>query len=124
MKGKRGQSMIEMLFSVAVVVLVLSGVVALLVSSFGARNKSVDRKKAVYVAEKLMDRMVSEKENSPNSFWTMTTRSGTEEGYGYSITLGSDNKCSNPQVCKEILIEINIDSGDNQKVELRRLFIQ
>ncbi len=117
--------MVELLFSVAIVVLILSGVVALLVSSIGSRNKGYDRKRAVYIAEKAMEGLVNQKGTTPDVFWAITTYTGNDEGYSYRVTLESQNKCTSPVTCKELEIIVSVPGADtSQQVKLRRLFVK
>ena len=67
-KRERGQSVIEVVFSVGVLVLVLGGVTTLLIKSVSGRTEGFDRKKATELAEVVIEGLVAEKRNNPDSF--------------------------------------------------------
>lgn len=86
-----GQSLMEVMFAVGVLALVLSGVVVLLVTSVSTRTKGFDRNKATRLGELVTEELISNKNNTPTTFWqlqgvTSATRPETEfAGYTYSV---------------------------------------
>ena len=88
-KKETGQSVLELLFSVAVLILVLGGVTSLLVKSLNGRTKGFDRKKASELAELVMEDLVAKEKNDPETFWQMedlNNESNSDfEGYEYSV---------------------------------------
>jgi len=71
MKNKKGQSLIEVIFSMGVVILVLVGVVMLVVVTAKAKRLSSERQKAIELSQLLIeDRINSFKDNdSMLNFW-------------------------------------------------------
>lgn len=69
MKNNKGQSLIEVLFSITVVVLVLTGVVSLMVKVLNVRGEASLRKKASDLSTIVIENKIKEKDNTPDSFW-------------------------------------------------------
>lgn len=94
-KKKSGQSLVEVVVSIGIVILITSGVVALLVNVLGGRTKSFDRKKATELAQKVVETMVADKNQQGNYFWSGTYWTGkylgqkvdvNYVGYFYNVT--------------------------------------
>lgn len=68
-----GQSLVEVVVSIGLVVLVVSGVVTLVVNSLGARNKGFDRKKATELAQKVTEKSCQIKSTTPIVFGSKLT---------------------------------------------------
>jgi hypothetical protein len=66
---KKGQGMVEVVFSIGVVMLILAGIVILMVNTFGAKNKGFDRKKATQLAQMIIEKNVADRDNAPGDFW-------------------------------------------------------
>jgi len=71
MKYNKGQSLIEVLFSITVVVLVLTGVVTLMVKVLSVRGEASLRKKASDLSTIVIENQIKEKNNTPDSFWNI-----------------------------------------------------
>ena len=69
MKNNKGQSLIEILFSITVVTLVLTGVVSLMVKVLNVRGEASLRQKAGNLSTIVMENQIKEKENKPSNFW-------------------------------------------------------
>lgn len=69
MKNNRGQSLIEILFSITVVVLVLTGVVSLMVKVLNVRGEASLRKKASDLSTIVIENQIKQKNNTPDIFW-------------------------------------------------------
>jgi len=54
-QNSKGQSLIDLIFSVGIIVLVLSGVVVLMVNSVSTKTKGFDRKTASRMADVVME---------------------------------------------------------------------
>jgi len=81
-----GQSIVEVIVAVGVIVLVLGGVVALMVRTMGSKNETFDRIKATEFAQMLMEEKVDESKNQQETFWSkvdaeLETKNGSEFGY-------------------------------------------
>ena len=118
MKNNSGQSLIEMVFSVAVVSVVIVGVVSLMANTMGVKNKSLDRKKAAELGNIVVEELVEEKLQDPTSFWKLTNSSNQSktgfEGYVYSITFTkvvSDGCRTDINDCADAVINITWNSG-------------
>lgn len=66
-----GQSLIEVVFSVGLVILVTTGIAVLLVNIIGSRTKSHERVRTAELSEIVMESLVSKKNNDPDEFWDM-----------------------------------------------------
>jgi len=69
MKNKKGQSLLEIIFSIGVVVLVLTGVAILVVNATKAKRISLEREKAVELSQILIENKVLEIKNNSFIFW-------------------------------------------------------
>lgn len=69
MKNKKGQSLIEIVFSIGIVVLVLTGVAMLIVGTNRAKRESTEREKAIELSQKLVENTVLEIKNNSFVFW-------------------------------------------------------
>lgn len=127
----KGQSLVEMVFSVGIIVMVLSGVVVLLINSVGARSKSMERNKAARMAELLVEDLGNTKRNNANSFWDLNeAREQTLSGYeGYIYSVGYsvvDNitGCidSGVTMCVDATVKVGWSGVNNQEYTVKRFF--
>jgi len=118
-KNNRGQSLIEVVVGVGIMALTLSGVVALMVFSMGARSKGIDRKKASEVAARVAERLVEQRNSNPAGFWgNLNNQIGTIDGVGYNAIFerkinSTDPGCSSiaePPTC--VNVSIGVTWGD------------
>lgn len=130
MNKNRGQSLVEVVFAIAVIALTLSGVVSLLVYSVGSRTKSFDRKRATELGEKVMEQLVDEEKNSPLAFWRLSNRVGltdTEFG-GYVCSVGFTNIVNGSTCgvgrtdCTEVVLTVGWSGSTNQQLNFNRFF--
>ena len=88
--GKQGQSLFEVVFAVGVIILVLTGVVALAVNSMGSRTRGYERKRASELGTKVIEGLIKEKNEDPLKFWKLAGAANQEDGdypgYRYSLT--------------------------------------
>jgi len=125
MKNKKGQSLIEIVFSICIVILVLTGVAVLTVSTNRAKTLSAERGKAVELSQMLIENKVLEIKNDGNNFWNSanglngTTKSNETRsdfpGYSYDTEYIDCNSGN----CKIIF---TVKWGDNQNLSVERLF--
>lgn len=73
LKKTTGQGLIEVIFSVGVVVLVITGVVVLMVGSMSVRTKVFDRKKAGELNQKVMESVVQKEMTEGLEFWDLNS---------------------------------------------------
>jgi len=119
---ERGQSMIEMVFAITIVALVITGVVVLIVTSIGSKNRSFSRKKAMEIAEMVMEDLVDQKKNESTVFWEKNTKIGVTlpnySGYSYDIGYSGMSDCSSD--CTMTIVTVKW--GDNQSVSINKFF--
>lgn len=134
-KRERGQSLVELIFSVGIIVLVLTGVVALVSNVLGARTKALTRKKATELATLVIEDLVNQSKNSPDIFWTLTNRTGITSpdfpGYNYSVNFA--NIFGQPQYpncgvgqtnCTEVTVNVGWSEKTPQSVIFNRFFLK
>jgi len=90
MNNNKGQSLVEILFSITVVILVLTGVVSLMVKVLNVRGEASLRQKAGNLSTIIIENQIKEKENNPEGFWnTNSLNNQTWDGFSgftYDIT--------------------------------------
>ena len=127
----KGQSLVELVFSIAVIVLVLSGVVVLVINVLGSRTKAFDRKRATRLAELVTEQLVDQKENDPVIFWqlspiiNMTNSSTDYQGYTYSVGFTNvvGGSCGvGITDCAEAVLSIGWSGKTNQVLIFNRFF--
>ncbi len=121
MKNKRGQSLIDVVFSIGILSLVLVGVMMLVVGTAKAKIMASERQKAIQLSQLLIETKVVEVKNDMLTFWN----SGHEnkinqseigfDGYLYDVRYESCDTYS----CKIIF---TVKWGDNQSLSVERLF--
>lgn len=102
----RGQSLIEIVFAIGLIMVVMTGIVALLINTIGAKTKSYDRNKSVELSQVVMEGVIYNKEVNPTSFWDLNSSywanlrqsqiDANFPDYSYSLTptVYSGNGCS------------------------------
>lgn len=126
MKNNKGQSLIEVIFSMGVVILVLVGVVMLMVITAKAKRIASERQKAIELSQLMIEETVLYSKNNTLEFWE-TISVGNEittsvcnnfSNYSCQIQYISSD-CDNKQ-CKLIF---NITwEDDSQNLSVERLF--
>jgi Tfp pilus assembly protein PilV len=120
---QRGQSLIELVLSAAILVLVTTGVVALMVKSLGTRNKGFDRNKASRLGALVVEELVNARNDSSVDFfgidYSPTIDMANFSGYNYSIGYSSVN-CG-ARACKEAVVRVGW-SGTADTIVVTRLF--
>ncbi len=125
----RGQSLIEVVFAIGLILLVVSGIVSLMLSSLGSRSKGYDRLKAVELSQIVMESMVNEKTTDPSSFWNShstfwTTNMGTTQtntnypNYNYTVAANprNDPGCNNTATamnCMDVVVSVGWSGSQN-----------
>lgn len=117
MKNNQGQSLIEILFSITVVVLVLTGIVTLMVKVLNVRGEASLRKKANDLSTIVIENQIKEKNNNPESFWNQVSLTGQTlvnfEGFTYDL-----NKTS---VSQDLNVVVDI-KWEDQTLKVQRFF--
>ena len=128
----QGQSLIEVVFAIGLILLVVSGIVSLMLSTLGARTKGYDRLKAVELSQIVMESVVNEKTTDPSSFWNLqsifwTTNMGTTQtntnypNYNYSMVANPRNDlgCNNTATvvnCIDVVVNVGWSGSSNVEI--------
>lgn len=129
MKNNKGQSLVEVIFSMGIVILVLVGVVMLMVVTAKAKRIASERQKAIELSQLLIEDKVNyfKDENNIISFWNSAnglnnttesnnTRSGFL-GYSYDVKYLDCNSNS----CKIVFV---VKWGNAQSLSVERIFLR
>ena len=127
MKNNKGQSLIDVVFSIGIIVLVLTGVVVLVVSTAKIKRITLERQKAVELSQLLIEKQILDIKNDTLGFWDGTKTNSTNN-QGFSIGSGFINYsydivysgCNN-QACNVIF---TVKWGDLQELSVERLFLR
>ena len=131
MKNQKGQSIVELVFAIGVVAMVMTGVVVLLVNSFGARNKSFDRKKAVELAEIVTEDLVNWSKNDFEAFWNENSdppwtqgdlTNDKFDGYIYRIDHEWSSECTPNSDCALVNIKVIWIRDKEKSIDFYRFF--
>jgi type II secretory pathway pseudopilin PulG len=131
MKEQKGQSIVELVFAIGVVALVMTGVVILLVNSFGARNKSFDRKKAVELAEIVTEDLVNWSKNDFQAFWNVNSNppwnfadqtNSDFPGYTYRLDHEWSAECTPNTDCAVVNIKVIWQRDEEKSIDFYRFF--
>ena len=131
LKKQSGQSIVELVFAVGVVGLVMTGVVMLLVNSFGARNKSFDRKIAVELAEIVTEELVEWSKNDYEAFWDTANNPPWDfgdqtkaefPGYTYRLSHEWSADCTPSTDCAKVNIKVTWLEDTEKTVDFYRFF--
>jgi hypothetical protein len=121
-KKQLGQSLLEIVFSIGIIALVITGSVVLIVNSVGVKNNGFERKKATEMGEIIIEELIDQRRNSSETFWSLTSKTGETlpkfDGYTYSISYNNDGiSCSD---CTNAVV--NINWGDDKSLVVSRFF--
>jgi len=130
---EKGQSIVELVFAIGIVGLVLSGVVILIINTYGARNKSFERKKAVELAQIVGEDLLEVKKSDVESFWDKdstfwATRLDTDlsearyPNYYYRLSHAWDSSCSPQEDCALVTIRVGWSGREDMNVDFYRFF--
>ena len=135
--NNRGQSLIEVVFAIGIILFVISGVVSLLLSSFGSRTKSYDRLKAVELSQIVIESIINQEVTDPINFWNLqsaywvanlgtTQTNSLYPSYDFSIGVipRNDIGCSNnlPLMnCVDVVVNVGW-SGSQTNESFNRFF--
>ncbi|MDD2483193.1 MAG: hypothetical protein PHE32_01630 [Candidatus Shapirobacteria bacterium] len=125
MNNKKGQSLIDVIFSMGIVVLVLTGIIVLVVNTAKVKRLAFERQKAVELSQLLIEYKILESKSDSFSFWNggsygINNKDFGSDFSGYSYTINHDSGC-NDQNCK---ITFTINWGDGQSLSVERLFLR
>jgi hypothetical protein len=122
-----GQSIVELVFAIGIIVLVVTGVVALIVSNINSKSRGFDRKKATELAQIVMEDLLQKKKNDSLIFWTLDMNKiglpsacSPPNNYVCLVTLSSPSvPCTD---CVNAKVSIGWSGSGTQIVEFNRLF--
>jgi Tfp pilus assembly protein PilV len=129
MKNKRGQSLIEVVISVGVIVLVITGVIALIVNTVNIKSATYQRKRASEVAEKVIENLLEQKTSNKDNFWTLDSTKidkVTFDFTGYTYDIGFSQVTTttgcvvSPPNCANATITVSW--GNEEKIVVSRFF--
>ncbi len=134
---KKGQGLIEVVFSVGVIILVLTAVLSLLVSSLKSKTQSYDRGKAAELGQKIVEQLVEKESADKDNFWNMNSsfwqaNNGVRQtmtgypGYNYTINFTRViNDCPNGAtnfICANATVEVAWSGRTAQQLVFTRFF--
>jgi len=130
MEKNRGQSIVELIFAIVLVGLVLTGVVSLIVKSSGGQTESGLKDKAVGLSKLVMEELVAESKNNPETFWlnnenvnnlTNPAYPGFVYAVNYNVVTDEEN-CGGGRVrCMEVTVTVGWQGGE-EDVTFSRFF--
>lgn len=123
MKNKKGQSIVDLIFSVGIITLVLTGVVVLIVSTAKLKRISLERQKAVELSQLLIEKKTLYIKENRSIFWngisSLSNENNSDDdnfpGYLYDVVYDGCNITS----CKVVF---TIRWGDNQSLSVEKFF--
>ena len=129
-KNNKGQSIVEMVFSIAFLALFLTGSIVLLTNALGAKTKGTDRKKAAEMGTQVIEGLVNDQKNNSENFWSLTPKTNAfmlgYDGYTYSVIflpVVSGGSCKpEPVTCVNATITVKWGSSDEDLVTFSRFF--
>ena len=128
MKNNKGQSIVEIVFSVGVIAIVVVGVITLVVNVIRVKDTSMKRKRAIEFSEVIVENLLQKKKTVPEEFWLLTPINETSmsnfEGYVYTVgfTEVSGNGCRDDiNDCANAIINITWDEGSTN-LSITRFF--
>lgn len=142
MKNNRGQGIIEIIFSIGIIAVVITGVVSLIVNVLKLKTNSLMREKAVRMSDVVLEKLVNSKTmdekgtSVEHTFWNVDVPNGVNNGviisgtlpdfenYTYSVGF---TRVVNAQKCRDDTItcvnaSINIFWGEDNSYSTTRFF--
>jgi len=130
-KNNKGQSLIEVILSIGVVVLVITGIIVLMVTTAGIKNNSFDRKKATQMAGTILENLTKNKNEDPGLFWRLSNvNNGTISDYpGFTYNVGFTvvndvGVCTDTGSTRCANAEVTVLWKDNKAVNVSRFFLR
>lgn len=124
MINQKGQSLIEIIFAVGILVIVVTAVIGLIVKTTGIKSVINERKKANEMSEILVENLMNSKKNNPNVFWQLkniTTPQTLPDFVGYDYVINftpvTEGNCDDTNIeCARAEITVNWWNGQNLKI--------
>lgn len=128
MNKQKGQSLIEIIFAVGVLVIVITAVISLIVKTTGVKSLTNQRKKASQMSEVIIENLMEIKKDESEKFWGLENITTPQtlpdfEGYQYKVKFVriTDEDCDD-DVVECATAEVTINWGDNQSLKVNRFF--
>jgi type II secretory pathway pseudopilin PulG len=125
---QKGQSLIEVVFSIGVLVIVIAAVIDLVVKTTALRSRELQRNKASEMSEIIIENYLEDKKNHSDDFWNLTpvVKENLDDYDEYSDYTYSVDWTENVIDC-EVDIRcvdavITIEWGDDQSFLVKRFF--
>lgn len=132
----KGQGIIEVVYSVGILGLMLTGVVILMLMVVASKKNDFDRKKANELGTIVMEELIDNSKNDVIGFWSLVNLTGkTKPEYvGFTYSVGFTNITANATYpncglagvtnCAEVNIKIDWQGKNPQSVFFNRFFIK
>lgn len=126
-KNKKGFSLIDIIFSMGIIALVLTGVVTLIVSTSKIKMASLERNKAVQLGQKLIEEQILTVKNT--DFWTLVEHpnsldnSVTDEGFSNYKYNREYIDCTDGKKCT-VKFTVKWDKDYSKSLSVERLFLR
>lgn len=121
LRKESGQSILEVVFSIGVIALVVTGSILLIINSVSLKNKSFQRKKADEMAVLVVEDLINQKKHDGVNFWSLEDKSGESlvnfDNFEYSIEYNDVATCNN---CTNATVTISWD--DSEELVVNRFF--
>lgn len=127
-KKQKGQGLIEIIFSVGVLIVVVTAVVGLIVKTTGVKLMALQRKKASEMSQIVMENLLDLKKNDPDNFWQLNDVTDPETISGYDDLLYTiDFEPVYQGNCSDVSIEcanasVTVRWGNDQSLTTSRFF--
>lgn len=125
---EKGQSLIEVVFSIGLMVLIITGVISLMIKTINVKTAANQRERASEMAEVVIENLLEQKTNDRNNFWLLTDVNTPQTITGYDDYLYTTdfeqvigNGCSD-SVVECLNATITIFWGNNQTLSVKRFF--
>jgi hypothetical protein len=120
-----GQSIVEVIFSVGVLVMVITAVIGLIVKTTGIKSMEFQRKKASEMSEIIVENLLANKKNDPVGFWKLSSiinnpivNGYNDYSYQVDFTKNTTGDCNNSGFeCADATITISWGNGQTFKVK-------
>ena len=127
MNNNKGQSLIDIIFSIGIITLVLTGVVVLVVSTARVKRMAFERQKAIELSQLLIENKILESKNDQTVFWNGgygdDSKPVTDFGdfSNYQYTIDPDPSCNNTSCNLTFTVRWE---GADQSLSVSRLFLK
>lgn len=129
----KGQGIVEVVYSIGVLGMILTGAVILIIMSATFKKNDFDRKKAVEMGNMIIEELIFRSRNDLNNFWLLNNEVGMTKSnfdkYTYSVkytNILGNNEYPNCGIgvtdCAEVAVTINWQGKNQQSMNFNRFF--